>query len=156
MGVNVHAWACMCMHGRAYACIHGHACACMGVHVHAWACIFFSVSSESHKQTETNLPKFRNSSRSFRTPVPSTESLTFYHQDHRAPRDSSDTVCMRRCHYHISEGGVTGVLLFAVCRGKVSEGIDFTDNNARAVITVSDTSRSIIDVCSDASSQLKQ
>jgi hypothetical protein len=25
----------------------------------------------------------------------------------------------------------------AVCRGKVSEGLDFADNNARAVITVS-------------------
>ena len=31
----------------------------------------------------------------------------------------------------------TGALLLAVCRGKVSEGMDFTDNNARAVITVS-------------------
>ena len=31
----------------------------------------------------------------------------------------------------------TGALFFAVCRGKVSEGLDFTDNNARAVITVS-------------------
>ena len=31
-----------------------------------------------------------------------------------------------------------GALFFAVCRGKVSEGLDFTDNNARAVITVSD------------------
>ncbi|XP_065827225.1 Fanconi anemia group J protein-like isoform X2 [Oscarella lobularis] len=29
-----------------------------------------------------------------------------------------------------------GALLFAVCRGKVSEGLDFADNNARAVITV--------------------
>ncbi|CAK8697218.1 unnamed protein product [Clavelina lepadiformis] len=32
--------------------------------------------------------------------------------------------------------GVTGPLLLAVCRGKVSEGLDFSDNNARAVITV--------------------
>ncbi|XP_059479743.1 Fanconi anemia group J protein homolog isoform X2 [Neocloeon triangulifer] len=31
----------------------------------------------------------------------------------------------------------TGALLLAVCRGKVSEGIDFRDNHARAVITVS-------------------
>nr|XP_039271990.1 Fanconi anemia group J protein homolog [Styela clava] len=29
-----------------------------------------------------------------------------------------------------------GALLIAVCRGKVSEGLDFADNNARAVITV--------------------
>lgn len=30
----------------------------------------------------------------------------------------------------------SGALFLAVCRGKVSEGLDFTDNNARAVITV--------------------
>ncbi|CAN9511201.1 unnamed protein product [Ophioblennius macclurei] len=29
-----------------------------------------------------------------------------------------------------------GALLIAVCRGKVSEGLDFTDDNARAVVTV--------------------
>ncbi len=29
-----------------------------------------------------------------------------------------------------------GALLLAVCRGKVSEGLDFADNNARAVICV--------------------
>lgn len=33
--------------------------------------------------------------------------------------------------------GVTGVLFVAVCRGKVSEGLDFADKNARAVVTVS-------------------
>lgn len=32
---------------------------------------------------------------------------------------------------------VTGSLLLAVCRGKVSEGLDFSDKNARMVITVS-------------------
>jgi len=30
----------------------------------------------------------------------------------------------------------TGAIFFAVCRGKVSEGLDFADENARAVITV--------------------
>ena len=35
--------------------------------------------------------------------------------------------------------GRTGALFLAVCRGKVSEGLDFTDNNARAVITVRET-----------------
>ena len=30
----------------------------------------------------------------------------------------------------------TGALLLAVCRGKVSEGLDFPDHYARAVITV--------------------
>ena len=33
--------------------------------------------------------------------------------------------------------GTSGALFFAVCRGKVSEGLDFADNNARAVITAS-------------------
>lgn len=27
-----------------------------------------------------------------------------------------------------------GAVLFAVCRGKISEGLDFSDNRARAVI----------------------
>ena len=31
---------------------------------------------------------------------------------------------------------VDGALFIAVCRGKVSEGLDFADNNARAVICV--------------------
>lgn len=33
-------------------------------------------------------------------------------------------------------GGTDGALLFAVCRGKVSEGLDFADSKARAVVTV--------------------
>ena len=36
----------------------------------------------------------------------------------------------------VSGSSVTGALFFAVCRGKVSEGLDFSDDNARAVITV--------------------
>jgi len=36
-----------------------------------------------------------------------------------------------------SKHGIDGALFLAVCRGKVSEGLDFIDNNARAVITVS-------------------
>ena len=35
-----------------------------------------------------------------------------------------------------TELGQTGALFMAVCRGKVSEGMDFADNNARAVICV--------------------
>ncbi|XP_066219255.1 Fanconi anemia group J protein [Saccopteryx leptura] len=34
------------------------------------------------------------------------------------------------------KGGKGGALLVAVCRGKVSEGLDFSDDNARAVITI--------------------
>ncbi|XP_053363401.1 Fanconi anemia group J protein [Clarias gariepinus] len=33
-------------------------------------------------------------------------------------------------------GARDGALLIAVCRGKVSEGLDFTDDNARAVVTI--------------------
>ena len=35
-----------------------------------------------------------------------------------------------------NEDGVDGALFMAVCRGKVSEGLDFADNHARAVICV--------------------
>ncbi|XP_061073345.1 Fanconi anemia group J protein [Conger conger] len=35
-----------------------------------------------------------------------------------------------------SPGDREGALLMAVCRGKVSEGLDFTDDNARAVVTI--------------------
>jgi Fanconi anemia group J protein len=35
-----------------------------------------------------------------------------------------------------TDGLRTGALFLAVCRGKVSEGLDFSDNNARAVLTV--------------------
>ncbi|KAL4223086.1 Fanconi anemia group J protein [Mactra antiquata] len=41
---------------------------------------------------------------------------------------------------------IDGALFFAVCRGKVSEGMDFADNNARAVITVGIPFPSIKDV----------
>ncbi|XP_027761029.1 Fanconi anemia group J protein [Empidonax traillii] len=34
------------------------------------------------------------------------------------------------------KGGKDGALLIAVCRGKVSEGLDFCDENARAVVTI--------------------
>ncbi|XP_013927890.1 PREDICTED: Fanconi anemia group J protein homolog, partial [Thamnophis sirtalis] len=35
-----------------------------------------------------------------------------------------------------SQNGKDGALLIAVCRGKVSEGLDFSDDNARAVLTI--------------------
>lgn len=38
--------------------------------------------------------------------------------------------------YLVSFFNVDGALLIAVCRGKVSEGLDFTDDNARAVVTI--------------------
>ena len=36
----------------------------------------------------------------------------------------------------VTELGQSGALFLAVCRGKVSEGMDFADNNARAVVCV--------------------
>ena len=42
---------------------------------------------------------------------------------------------LARCNKNSSEG-VDGALFLAVCRGKVSEGLDFADNNARAVICI--------------------
>ncbi|KAF9116314.1 Fanconi anemia group J protein [Mortierella sp. AM989] len=38
---------------------------------------------------------------------------------------------------HVTKGSNGGALLFAVFRGKCSEGIDFTDSNCRAVLAVS-------------------
>ncbi|KAF9207679.1 Fanconi anemia group J protein [Haplosporangium sp. Z 27] len=38
---------------------------------------------------------------------------------------------------HVAKGSDGGALLFAVFRGKCSEGIDFTDSNCRAVLAVS-------------------
>ncbi|CAB4000410.1 Fanconi anemia group J, partial [Paramuricea clavata] len=44
--------------------------------------------------------------------------------------------CIKLSEDSDGEYGTSGALFFAVCRGKVSEGLDFADNNARAVITV--------------------
>ncbi|XP_021950240.1 Fanconi anemia group J protein homolog [Folsomia candida] len=43
---------------------------------------------------------------------------------------------IKRSESEEDDGGVTGALFLAVCRGKVSEGLDFSDNNARAVICI--------------------
>ncbi|XP_012289196.1 Fanconi anemia group J protein homolog isoform X2 [Orussus abietinus] len=59
------------------------------------------------------------------------------------PRFSNDLVDImrdyRNCIASTSngpQGEITGALLFAVFRGKVAEGIDFSDNDARCVLTV--------------------
>ena len=41
---------------------------------------------------------------------------------------------MRDYYLKIDEPNGKGAVFFAVCRGKVSEGLDFADNNGRAVI----------------------
>jgi Rad3-related DNA helicase len=48
----------------------------------------------------------------------------------------------------VQNGGVdaqTGAIFFAVCRGKVSEGVDFADNNGRAVIVTGLPYPSVVD-----------
>ncbi|KAK6968419.1 Fanconi anemia group J protein, partial [Biomphalaria glabrata] len=57
------------------------------------------------------------------------QMLSFYEALRSGSSDSTDD--------EDEEGdSVTGAIFFAVCRGKVSEGLDFADNFARAVITV--------------------
>ncbi|XP_055513678.1 Fanconi anemia group J protein isoform X2 [Leucoraja erinacea] len=52
--------------------------------------------------------------------------------------DKSDFDALLQSYYNIikDRGNKGGALLVAVCRGKVSEGLDFTDDNARAVVTI--------------------
>jgi len=61
--------------------------------------------------------------------------LAFLHRGLDCDMDSSGE--MADYQYPTAQiSGVSGALMLAVCRGKVSEGLDFTDNNARAVICV--------------------
>uniref|UniRef100_UPI00398ED2FE Fanconi anemia group J protein isoform X2 n=1 Tax=Pristiophorus japonicus TaxID=55135 RepID=UPI00398ED2FE len=52
--------------------------------------------------------------------------------------DKSDFDGLLQSYYNVikDRGSKGGALLVAVCRGKVSEGLDFTDDNARAVVTI--------------------
>ena len=43
---------------------------------------------------------------------------------------------MDRYYGSIFESGGTGAILMGVCRGRISEGLDFSDNAARCVIVV--------------------
>jgi Rad3-related DNA helicase len=47
-------------------------------------------------------------------------------------KKTSEEIPPTNSPYFTSKGG----LLLAVCRGRASEGIDFSDNNARCVITI--------------------
>jgi Fanconi anemia group J protein len=47
-------------------------------------------------------------------------------------KKTSEEISQTSSTYFNSKGG----LLLAVCRGRASEGIDFSDNNARCVITL--------------------
>ena len=57
----------------------------------------------------------------------------------RASEKSHFETILKRFYGAVEGGqrpGITGALFFAVARGKVSEGLDFSDNNARAVISL--------------------
>ncbi|XP_031560838.1 Fanconi anemia group J protein homolog [Actinia tenebrosa] len=57
----------------------------------------------------------------------------FYQAIRRSEGEDDEGVDSDDEDYCVNTGGA---LFLAVCRGKVSEGLDFADNNARAVITV--------------------
>lgn len=51
------------------------------------------------------------------------------------PKDPSKLKSAMNEHYQNIISG-NGSIFFAVCRGKVSEGLDFSDRNGRAVIII--------------------
>ncbi|KAH0550233.1 hypothetical protein KQX54_018256 [Cotesia glomerata] len=63
-------------------------------------------------------------------------------EEPRVSKDLSEVMreyrsIIRQCEEGtIEDSRITGVILFAVFRGKVAEGIDFSDNEARCVITI--------------------
>ena len=55
----------------------------------------------------------------------------------KEPKDSSQyQLIIDRYYSSIFEEENGGAILMAVCRGRISEGLDFSDNAARAVIIV--------------------
>lgn len=72
------------------------------------------------------------------------DKITSVKQVFIEPRYGNDLTAImseyREVIEYTSEGpkdGITGALFLAVFRGKVAEGIDFKDNEARCVVTVS-------------------
>ncbi|CAN8016577.1 unnamed protein product [Ixodes persulcatus] len=67
------------------------------------------------------------------------EHKCIFVEPQKADAASFDASMVEYCRYATREAvdvPGTGALLLAVCRGKVSEGMDFADNTARAVVTV--------------------
>ena len=55
----------------------------------------------------------------------------------KEPKDPSQyQLTMDRYYSNIFEEGGNGAILMGVCRGRISEGLDFSDNAARCVIIV--------------------
>lgn len=51
------------------------------------------------------------------------------------PQDKQEFVAaMHEFYLKVADRTATGAIFFAVCRGKVSEGLDFANDNGRAVI----------------------
>ena len=55
----------------------------------------------------------------------------------KEPKDSTQyQLTIERYYGNIFEEDATGALLMGVCRGRISEGLDFADNAARCVVVV--------------------
>lgn len=55
----------------------------------------------------------------------------------KEPKNTSEyQIIIDRYYDAILGGDKKGAILMAVCRGKISEGLDFSDNSARAVLIV--------------------
>jgi Rad3-related DNA helicase len=52
----------------------------------------------------------------------------------KGTKECNDTVA--KYYEKVREKRSKGAIMFAVCRGKISEGIDFADNFGRAVIGI--------------------
>ena len=53
----------------------------------------------------------------------------------KGSKECNETVA--KYYERIRDKKSTGAVMLAVCRGKISEGIDFADDNGRAVISIS-------------------
>ena len=55
---------------------------------------------------------------------------------YQEPRDSSHYKFIIGAYYKDVYGPKKGAIMMAVCRGKISEGLDFSDDAARAVFII--------------------